>query len=336
MANESFSQGLIASLLNPAQGQNDAQMLMGAVNSANPMASYMASQVNQTSNNIGQNIRGMLGGIRGEPVLSGTEALQQGLAKIDMSSSEGLMKAAQLAQKTGRTAEAVQLMQAASVRQREEEQEAMQKRKDEAQLAYQSALQKQTKNNITIANLQEERAGVQAERDLEADEWNQQYREGQLEFQKAQLKQSNADSAAAAQAREIAGLQLSTAEQAQYSKLDEEVSAQLLLAGAASSVANRYALKAPTSGVAGRSWEKIKGMFGTEDDITRLRDDFLSLRAQYTLANLPAGPASDKDIAFAMEGWPDETYNAKMVASFMRGQAKAAALVALLQPVPQV
>ena len=328
MANDSFAQGLLQNLLAPQQQRMSPQDIMAAMSSPNPMAAVMAASVPQTTQAIGQGIRGMIGGITGKKLLTGTEALQQGLANIDTSTSAGLLKAAELARKTGRTAEAVQLVTAAGELKKQEEAQALQKQRDEAALEYQTKLTQQLEANMARAVREENRA-------VEAEVWNQKLKEGQLALQNRQMANAeeqtrinmlNAETAIAN--KKYANDSLSAAEAERLNALDAKISENLLFAGRAASVAERYEALQPVAGVAGKGWEAVKSIFGTEDDITALENDFEGLKAQFTISNLPKGAASDKDIVFAMKGWPDANYNAEQVAAFMRGQAKMAMLLA--------
>jgi len=73
-------------------------------------------------------------------------------------------------------------------------------------------------------------------------------------------------------------------------------------------------------------WNTIGKLFenltGTQDEWTKTRNEYVRLKNNYVLKNLPQGPASDKDIRFAMEGLPPENANAEYIAQFLRGMAK--------------
>ena len=70
--------------------------------------------------------------------------------------------------------------------------------------------------------------------------------------------------------------------------------------------------------------ETFKDILGSQDEVTAARKGFNSLRSSQAISNLPAGPASDKDIALALSGFPKENANASQVLGFLRGQSKLA------------
>jgi len=72
--------------------------------------------------------------------------------------------------------------------------------------------------------------------------------------------------------------------------------------------------------------EAAKKFFGEQDSITALRERFQATRNSVVVRNLPPGAASDADIALALEGVPGNTATKENIASFLRGQAKLAAL----------
>jgi hypothetical protein len=80
------------------------------------------------------------------------------------------------------------------------------------------------------------------------------------------------------------------------------------------------------AGARGALDEAAKGFFGEQDYITALRERFQATRNSVVVRNLPPGAASDADIALALEGVPGKTATKENIASFLRGQAKIAAL----------
>ena len=77
-----------------------------------------------------------------------------------------------------------------------------------------------------------------------------------------------------------------------------------------------------TSGVAARGAEAVKRFFGSEDQITRLRQEYRRLRNSQVIQNLPPGAASDRDIQVALEAFPPETADPDLLVRFLRGTAK--------------
>jgi len=115
MANQSFAQGLLQNLLAPQQQRMSPQDIMAAMSSPNPMAAVMAASVPQTTQAIGQGIRGMLGGITGQTPYSATEAYNKAMQQISQqpsfgTTSDSLTAMAQAANAVGRIPEAIQFM----------------------------------------------------------------------------------------------------------------------------------------------------------------------------------------------------------------------------------
>ncbi len=61
---------------------------------------------------------------------------------------------------------------------------------------------------------------------------------------------------------------------------------------------------------------------GNQDALTGMRQEYTRMMVAGVTKLLPPGPASDKDIALAREGFPTSTADAKYLASFLRGMAK--------------
>jgi len=79
-----------------------------------------------------------------------------------------------------------------------------------------------------------------------------------------------------------------------------------------------------TGGVIATGEEFLKNILGTEDEVTLLRKSADRLRTSRGVANLPVGPASDKDVALVMGGELEATANPATVAAYVRGIAKLA------------
>lgn len=75
-------------------------------------------------------------------------------------------------------------------------------------------------------------------------------------------------------------------------------------------------------GAAARLGEFAKSTIGAEGYETSLRQEYTRLRNQAAIKSLPPGPATDKDIEMALKGFPKDTSDSKLVASFLRGMAK--------------
>lgn len=75
-------------------------------------------------------------------------------------------------------------------------------------------------------------------------------------------------------------------------------------------------------GALSRGTEWFKRATGNEDYVTQLRQEFTRLRNSAAVQSLPPGPATDRDIALVLEGFPAPTADAGTMASFLRGMAK--------------
>lgn len=75
-------------------------------------------------------------------------------------------------------------------------------------------------------------------------------------------------------------------------------------------------------GAFGSANEWIKKATGSQDGMTALRQEYTRIRSQGVMKALPPGPATDRDVALAMEGFPPPNADAKQLASFLRGMAK--------------
>lgn len=93
-------------------------------------------------------------------------------------------------------------------------------------------------------------------------------------------------------------------------------------AGQMLDLAMRMESEAMGSGLTAKGGEMYKQYMGSQDAVTSLRQEYTRLRNTQAIKMLPPGPATDKDIALAMKGFPDETADPKTMASFLRGMAK--------------
>lgn len=93
-------------------------------------------------------------------------------------------------------------------------------------------------------------------------------------------------------------------------------------AGRYEQLADDFAKADIPSGVAGAWSEYYKKVTGTEDGDTLLRKEYINLRNDSAIQNLPPGVASDKDIEIVMSGFLPDNANPEAISSFMRGLAK--------------
>lgn len=102
-------------------------------------------------------------------------------------------------------------------------------------------------------------------------------------------------------------------------------------AGSMTDLALRLEKQGGGYGAAATAAEWIKQATGNQDAMTQMRQEYVRLRNTQAIKNLPPGPATDKDIALAMKGFPPENADAGTIASFLRGMAKMQNLTATME-----
>ena len=107
-------------------------------------------------------------------------------------------------------------------------------------------------------------------------------------------------------------------------KLANSASKEAIEANAVALKLEKAAAMGTTGGVIAQGEEFIKSILGSEDETTLLRKSADRLRVSRGIANLPVGPASDKDVALVMGGELSATANPATVAAYVRGIAKLA------------
>lgn len=93
-------------------------------------------------------------------------------------------------------------------------------------------------------------------------------------------------------------------------------------AGQALDLANRLEKLGGGNGGFTSGWEWLKKVGGWQGDYSAARNDYARLRNSAAVKSLPPGPASDKDIQMALQGFPPESADSTYIASFLRGMAK--------------
>ena len=78
------------------------------------------------------------------------------------------------------------------------------------------------------------------------------------------------------------------------------------------------------SGLVSTAKEAFKAVFGTQDYESELRTEAQRLRTSNAIKNLPAGPASDKDVALVLSGEPPANASPEYLARYARGIQKLA------------
>ena len=87
-------------------------------------------------------------------------------------------------------------------------------------------------------------------------------------------------------------------------------------------LATKLDAAAMSSGAVAKGAELYKQLTGNQDAVTALRQEYTRLRSTGVMKLLPPGPATDRDVSLAMEGFPPPTADAKQLASFLRGMSK--------------
>lgn len=93
-------------------------------------------------------------------------------------------------------------------------------------------------------------------------------------------------------------------------------------AGQFNDLAKRLEAAGGGYGVASSASDFMKKVGGFQGGMTQLRQEYTRLRNTAAIKSLPPGPATDKDIAMALKGFPSENASATDLSSFLRGMAK--------------
>ena len=120
--------------------------------------------------------------------------------------------------------------------------------------------------------------------------------------------------------------ELSQQAEIQLREANKEYKSASSRAGSANSLATKLEqlTKPISSGFRTKVEESIKGFLGEQDLVTLLRTEAQALRIGTAVANLPPGPASDKDVALVLSGTLDANADPKTLAEYARGIAKLA------------
>ena len=95
----------------------------------------------------------------------------------------------------------------------------------------------------------------------------------------------------------------------------------------AMSLAKRYEVVQPTPGFGGTALSAFNDFLGTQGDADMLKREFNGFVNNSVMLSLPPGAASDSDVALARSGFPDARYNADLIQKYLKGVAKASAIV---------
>ena len=86
--------------------------------------------------------------------------------------------------------------------------------------------------------------------------------------------------------------------------------------------ADQFESLKPTAGFFGNIKETTKQVFGEEDSSSYLRREWINIKNQQVIQNLPKGAASDRDVRIAMEASLSNFVNPEQASVVLRGLAK--------------
>lgn len=93
-------------------------------------------------------------------------------------------------------------------------------------------------------------------------------------------------------------------------------------AGSMLDLAGRLEKEGGGYGVASTAGEWLKRATGSQNAMSDIRKEYIRLRNTQAIKMLPPGVATDRDVAMALEGFPDPSADAGTISSFLRGMAK--------------
>jgi hypothetical protein len=88
------------------------------------------------------------------------------------------------------------------------------------------------------------------------------------------------------------------------------------------SLADRLAAEGGGFGVFSSATDYLRKATGNQGYMQELRQEFTRLRNSAAVQSLPPGPATDRDIALVLEGFPPANADSRTITSFLRGMAK--------------
>lgn len=190
----------------------------------------------------------------------------------------------------------------------------------------QPAALKKAEAEATTAEVGAQFAAPKALADLEAAKWNVKNLQNQINVRGAQLGLDRQRLATDTQLK-LAELGQKAAELpagAQKLVNDAAVTAAAAKqqAGSMNDLSSRIMQIGTSWGAAGSAAEWLKKAGGMQGGISELRQEYTRLRNSAAVGSLPPGPATDKDIAMVLEGFPPSTASPEVLSRFLRGMAK--------------
>ena len=116
--------------------------------------------------------------------------------------------------------------------------------------------------------------------------------------------------------------------QSKQLNLQESANTAYALAEKASTLSDEFSKIDTSAGAAGSAREAFLSFVGGQDEISNLRKDYTRIRNKLITANLPQGPATDKDIELIAEGFPPATASQAQIVDFLKAMSRGQEAVA--------
>ena len=107
-------------------------------------------------------------------------------------------------------------------------------------------------------------------------------------------------------------------------KSSDDYNTSMLQAESADRMAAEFSgqFKDAASGAPAAAADAVKGFFGTEDDLSMLRRGARAFLNAETVAALPPGPATDRDIKIMRAGFPNDFANTGQMSKWLEARAR--------------
>ena len=294
-----------------AQGDRLASGLTGLTRAAAPLAQIAGQLGVQRQENLRRVVQPMLGI---DPRTQGEKITEQ-LQNVDTSTPEGLLQAAQAIQSIDPVRAAALRQAAAEARRATIAQEA---EKARAKAALISAETGKVNAETARQSLGLDRSRL---------DWQITDTERLREIQEEEntIQQTIAETRLLAEKNRESDL--SVFAQRSIDEAVRESNAARTKGLQAMSLAKRYEVVQPTPGFGGTALSAFNDFLGTQGDADMLKREFNGFVNNSVMLSLPPGAASDSDVELARSGFPDARYNADLIQKYLKGVAKASAIV---------
>tara|TARA_R100000951_G_scaffold25805_1_gene21902 strand:- start:1203 stop:2405 length:1203 start_codon:yes stop_codon:yes gene_type:complete len=111
-------------------------------------------------------------------------------------------------------------------------------------------------------------------------------------------------------------------------EFQESANSAYSLADKTSILADRFSRVEAATGAAGSARESFLNFIGGQDEISNLRKDYTRIRNKLITANLPQGPATDKDIELIAAGFPQASASQAQIVDFLQAMSRGQEAVA--------